>query len=166
MSEAGERPPDPIRIRVFGHPLHASLVHVPIGVLASVGLWDALALLWPDAGWQAMAFWSLALGTAATLPAVATGLLDYTRLPEDSPEAKGALRHMYMALGSVACYGTSLFLRGGPRVGSPGEELTAIALAYLGLGLLALTGWLGGELVFRHGVGRTDPTVRLRDPGG
>jgi hypothetical protein len=58
-------------------------------------------------------------------------------------------------LAAVGCYGTSLILRGGPDPLPVDQGFTAIGISYLGLAFLAILGWLGGELVFRHGVGST-----------
>jgi uncharacterized membrane protein len=153
VSGADEGGPHPVRLRMLGHPLHASFVHVPLGILVSVAVWDALALSLGGGVWWTVAFWSLALGTAATLPAIATGLLDFGALPDGSAADRTARRHMYAALAAVACYGTSLILRGGPAPEPPEWTPLTVALSYVGLGLLGLVGWLGGELVFRHRVG-------------
>jgi hypothetical protein len=56
-----------VRLRLFGHPLHASIVHLPLGLLASVAAWDIASLLLEAPIWWAVSFWSLALGTAATM---------------------------------------------------------------------------------------------------
>lgn len=66
----------------------------------------------------------------------------------------GGFRIAPLALSAVGCYATSLLLRGGPEPQVAGEGLVAVGLAYLGLPLLVGTGWLGGELILRHGVGR------------
>jgi hypothetical protein len=44
-----------------------------------------------------------------------------------------------------------------------GEELTAVvALHDLGAGLLVLSGWQGGELVYHHHLGVTQTACRSR----
>jgi uncharacterized membrane protein len=57
----------------------------------------------------------------------------------------------------VALYAVNLWL----RTTTPPGARTPIALSVVGVLLLAVAGWLGGELVFRHGVAveRPSPTI-------
>lgn len=160
MSPSREKRDGRVRLTIFGHPLHVSIVHLPIGVLGSVAVWDALALLREEAFWWSLSFWSLALGTLAALPAAATGLLDYAGLPDESPATPVAGRHMTCALSAVFLYGASLLLRGTPGPQAEAAGLLPVGVAYLALVFLAVTGWLGGELTLRHGVGRVPDEVR------
>ena len=70
MSERPEEPAREVRFRLLGHPLHATLVHLPLGALVSVLVWDLAALLGAGPVFWTLAFWSLALGLAAAVPAI------------------------------------------------------------------------------------------------
>lgn len=145
-------------MRVFGHPLHTVLVHFPIGLLGAVPLWDALALWRGPDPWGALAFWTLGLGLAAALPAAGTGLLDYAGLEEDDPAEQRATQHLWTVLIALALYAGSFGLRwdGGTPATAPGWPAWILGVA--GLLALGLAGWLGGDLVLRHGVGTTSPS--------
>lgn len=140
-------------MRIFGHPAHTALVHFPIGLLGTVPLWDSLALWRGPDPWGALGFWTLVLGLATAVLAVATGLLDYARLGEDHPAVDRASQHMWAVLAALALYAGSLGLRwpGGGPVEAPGWEAWTSGIA--GLLCLGLAGWLGGDLVLRYGVG-------------
>ena len=53
----------------------------------------------------------------------------------------------------VALFGVSVLLR---KDAPEAPSTLAVALAVIGLGLAGITGWLGGELVERLGVGVDD----------
>lgn len=151
---AGRSPGETVRI--LGHPLHTALVHFPIGLLGAVPLWDALAAWRGPEPWSTLAFWTLALGLASAIPAAGTGLLDYARLDEEDPAADRASQHLWTVLIAIALYAGSFGLRweDGAPVPDPGWPAGSLGLA--GLLFLGLAGWLGGELVLRHGVGAAD----------
>lgn len=140
--------------RLLGHPLHPSLVHLPIGLLVGGTIWDGVALWTGGEFWWKAAFWTLALGVGAALPAALTGLLDFARIPEDDPATNRAWQHLTATLASVSLYGGSLLVRGGPA--PPEADLIgwAVGLSALGLAVLAAAGWTGGDLVLRFGLGR------------
>lgn len=154
-SGLGWRPPRPL-----GHPLHPATTHLPLGVLAGSVLWDCLALWTGSATWWELAWWSLLLGLAGSVPAVITGLLEYAVLPEGHSGEARARVHMLSALSALALFaGSALLRRDAP---GSGGALPA-AISWTGLGLLALAGWAGADLVFRHGVGTDLPE---ETPGG
>lgn len=141
-------------LRVFGHPLHAVLSDVPVGLLGTSLVWGAVGLWRGEPVWWAISFWCVALGLAAAAAAATAGFVDYVALPQDDPAQATATRHMLFVLGALAPYATSLAVRGGTT--PPSGMTTAAVLALEGLGLLLLSagGWYGGHLVFHHGVGR------------
>jgi uncharacterized membrane protein len=67
---------------------------------------------------------------------------------------------MLCVLIALGCYGAALLVRGGPDSPRGSALVITLAIEALGLGLLLLGGYLGGELVYRHGVGRIEPHPR------
>ncbi|NIP60885.1 MAG: DUF2231 domain-containing protein [Gemmatimonadetes bacterium] len=142
--------------RLLGHPLHPSLVHLPIGLLVGGTIWDGVALWTGREFWWQAAFWTLALGMASALPAVLTGLLDFAGIADDEPASARAWQHLSSTLLSVSIYGGSLLVRGGAGTAEPGRLPWAVGLSFLGLVVLGAAGWTGGDLVLRFGLGRAD----------
>lgn len=144
----------------MSHPLHPALVHFPVACWSLATLAD-LASLWlgQPAWWLAGVL--MAIGTLAALAAMAAGLLELAKITETSPALRVAQWHMLAAMCAWLAYATSVFLRLDPghdtvALARPGHW--AIALSVAGFACLAITGWLGGSLVYRHGVGvRHDP---------
>jgi uncharacterized membrane protein len=135
------------------HPLHPPLVHAPLGLLSTAPLWDLLALWQPGPTWAALAFWNLALGLALALVAACAGLVDAQAVRE--PEASRRLSaHTLLMLAAVAVFGASLAWRAGPLPPTGLAAWGVLAVDGAGALLLLVGGWHGGELVYRHGVGR------------
>ncbi|RAP55634.1 DUF2231 domain-containing protein, partial [Oleiagrimonas sp. MCCC 1A03011] len=84
--------------------------------------------------------------------AVATGFIELIKIDMDSPLYRRANRHMMLATTTWCCYAASLsvgFEANATR--SPG--VFGLCLSAVGFGMLCLTGFLGGKLVYEHGLG-------------
>ena len=141
------------------HPLHTVFVHFPIALLGTSLAFDLLGLVRDEASWWAIGYWNIALGLVVSVITVATGLIDSTRVPQASPAAAIVTRHLLAMLSALSCYGAALAIR---PVGQPPTAtalLATLGLEGVGLGLLLLGGFLGGDLVYRHGVG----VAKLKD---
>jgi len=137
----------------------------PVALLGTAPLWDALGLLRGEPIWWALSFWGIALGLATAALAAVAGLVDYAAIPESDPAVGPATRHLLAMSGAVGLYLMSLVLRGGPGGPTDPTLIAILALESLGLVLLFAGGWYGGELVFRHGIGR-DPNQEDERGGG
>lgn len=139
------------------HPLHPALVHFPIASWVLATALDLVALVWQPALLQPMAALLIGFGCVAGLVAAGAGFLDLLKIPEGHPAERIATIHMSLALTSWCLYAGSLALRvQGTQVAqmhlvAPGPA--ALALSALGLLVVLATGWLGGSLVYGHGVG-------------
>jgi uncharacterized membrane protein len=131
---------------IAGHPIHPMLVAIPIGLWIFSLVCD-LAPLFGASGepWATVAVYTMAGGIAGALLAAVPGLIDLLSLP--SPIRRTALLHMAINLGVVALYAANLWLRL--------DGTTLVWLSVLGIGLLVVSGWLGGKMVYEHGVAVT-----------
>ena len=63
--------------------------------------------------------------------------------------------HARLNVVALIVFAVSLFLRLGSYSGLVGRKLTIpFLLSLVGVILITISGWLGGELVFRYGVGQ------------
>ncbi|HUG49098.1 MAG TPA: Rieske 2Fe-2S domain-containing protein [Candidatus Limnocylindria bacterium] len=123
----------------LGHPLHAVLTDVPVGVFTLAIVFDVLDL-------RLAADLAIALGILASLAAAVTGLADYT--DTDGHPRMVATVHATLNSLALVAYIVSLAL----RTGNPdGDRLLAIVLSLVGYGLLSAGAWVGGEIVFALG---------------
>jgi uncharacterized membrane protein len=148
------------RIKVAGHPLHPMLIVFPLGLLATAVAFDIAALVSNDNGWFNISFWLMAAGILGGLLAALPGLVDWVAIPNNTRAKAIGLWHGGGNVVVLALFAVSWFLRRG-TAGVPSGG--ALALSFIALVLALITGWLGGELVDRLGVG-VDNGAHLNAP--
>jgi uncharacterized membrane protein len=136
---------------MFAHPIHPAVVHFPLGLLLSASAADLLQLagIWSNPQFAALL---IAAGLLGGLVAMAAGLYDFARLDETT--VPHALRQMGAVGLAWIGYATALYLRREALVGAAEPSDASIAVSLASGAVLALGGWLGGELVYRYGAGR------------
>lgn len=142
-------------LRVLGHPAHTLLVHFPLAFWSLVFPLEVLGLsLGWDTGWR-LAFWANLAGLATALPAMGSGLIDLVAPGHvaGAGAARTANRHLYVMLSAATCFVAEVLVRGGSAPPVATAAFLNLGLSLAGLLLLVWGGWLGGELVFGHGVG-------------
>jgi uncharacterized membrane protein len=131
------------------HPLHPILVPLPIGLWTFSLACDLIyAFGWGGAIWDDVAFYTMAGGLVGAFLAAVPGLIDYSSLADPGLK-KVATLHMSMNLTVMVLVAINLWL----RAQYPANSGPPLALSALSILLLGVTGWLGGELVYIHGVG-------------
>jgi uncharacterized membrane protein len=148
---------------VNGHPVHPMLIPYPFALLSSAVAFDVGAsLTGRRAGSQtARHLTSAGLGTA--LVAAVPGIVDYFATVPPGTTAKGtATRHALSNVSALACFAVAHAVR------REDDRMPAggLALALLGTGLLAIGGWLGGQLVYHEHVGVADDGRVALPPDG
>lgn len=145
------------RAAVANHPLHPMLVPLPIAMLATAAATDLLYLGTRDRNWAKSSRWLLRAGVMTAGIAAPFGLTDFLTIPEARRHAAGWI-HLGGNAAVLALSSINLALRG-KRADKPIFPL-GVALSAGTAGLLLVTGWFGGELAYRHGVG-----VSIKDAG-
>jgi uncharacterized membrane protein len=140
---------------VFGHPAHAALSAFPLALLSVSIVGDGLALLEGGTFWWSASFWAVATGFCAALPTACAGLIDFAAIESGQPAAKTAMTHMLLMLTAVCFFGMDLLVRGGTAPPQVPEQVGTVVVDAVATVILLIGGWYGGELVFRHGIGRT-----------
>jgi uncharacterized membrane protein len=135
-----------------GHPLHPPLTDATIGIytFATIaGLADVLGIS-DDAA--AHGWWlALVAGLIVSAGTALTGLLDWLTLTWWTPLWRTATWHMAVMLSATVVFLlTAIFGKGAFDSGDLGSG--DIVLTLIGFGLLTLGGWLGGAIVFVHGM--------------
>jgi uncharacterized membrane protein len=136
--------------KLFGHPIHPMLVDFPLGLLPTAVIFDVVYLSTRNAGWTQLAFWMIAVGVIGALLAAVFGLVDWLAIPAGTRAKRIGLLHGGGNVVVVGLFVASWILR--QRAGGIPSRL-AIGLGFVGVALAVVTGWLGGELVDRLGVG-------------
>ena len=135
-----------------GHPLHPPLTDVTIGtysfatvaaVLDVVGLVDRNA---------AYAWWiALVVGLCSTALTATTGFIEWIEIEWGSDVWKTATWHLTVMLAATGAFLAAVLVgHDGYTEGAVGAG--AFVLTVIGFALLTLGGWLGGSIVFVHGM--------------
>lgn len=128
----------------LGHPLHPILVHLPLGGWMIAGMLDFYPAAKTEATERA-ADLALTLGTVGALGTLATGWTDWAG-------ARGEARRTGLIHGLLN--ETAFFLNVGSILARRRQRRgLGKLLSGTALGLALAGGFLGGELVYRHGLG-------------
>ena len=141
------------RFKVAGHPLHQMLIVFPLGLLATAVVFDVIFLVTDNPSWTQAAYYMIGAGLITGLVAAVPGAVDWMAIPRGTRAKRIGLLHGVGNVIVVALFAISWFLRRDTPTLPPTE---AVVAGLLGAGLAVVTGWLGGELVDRLGVGVDD----------
>jgi uncharacterized membrane protein len=142
------------RVTVLGHPVHAILSDLPLACFMLSFLWNVIAVLSNRQPWYAMTFWAMLTGLILVVPTAVIGLLDYTKVLErHHPGWVTATLHLVANVSATLFFLISLLVRSGPGALSGPPKIISLLLAVIGAGILSVGGFLGGRLVYHHGIG-------------
>lgn len=137
------------RVKILGHPVHQMLIVFPLGALGAAVVFDIVGLV-SKARWHDISFWMIAFGIITGLIAAVFGLMDWLAIPRGTRAWRVGALHGSGNVVVIMLFAASWLL----RLPTPGTAPTvAVLLSFLGFALAGVTGWLGGELVGRLGVG-------------
>ena len=147
-------------MKIAGHMVHPMLVVFPLGLLTTAVVFDVIGLVSHHETWFGMAYWMIAAGIIGGLLAAVPGTVDWLGLPRNTRARSVGLYHGVGNVVVVVLFLASwLWRRPDPLHPTTG----ALVLSFVGVGLALITGWLGGELVERLGVG-VDEGANLNAP--
>jgi uncharacterized membrane protein/nitrite reductase/ring-hydroxylating ferredoxin subunit len=135
------------------HPLHTFLVHFPISLLVLSLVLDLSSLAFSSVpGLVRGAFYALLVGIVAALLAAIPGFVDYNEIPRDGPSRRIATAHMALNLIAVFLFAVGAGLRWSALDMDRIAPLPLV-LSIVAVGLLMVSGYLGGCMVYDDGVG-------------
>jgi len=127
------------------------LIVYPLGLLSTAVIFDLLFMANNNEVFPIVSYWMITAGLVGGLLAALIGLMEWLAVPNDSRAKKIGMWHGLGNLVIVLLFAGSWWLRTGVEDNVP--STTAFILSLLGFGLALVTGWLGGELVYRLGIG-------------
>jgi uncharacterized membrane protein len=137
--------------RIGGHPIHPMLVSFPIVCFVLNFVADVIYIQNRSPGWATATHWLLAIGLGFAALAAVAGLTDF--LGDKRIQTADAVKHMLANVTAVVIELINLILRlNNPEfIPRTGVILSAVVVL-----ILLYSGWKGGDLVFRHGIGVED----------
>lgn len=138
---------------IGGHPIHPMIIPFPIALWVFSLVADVIYmwrgnLVWRD--W--IAFYALLGGIIGAVAAAVFGIVDWLAI-KDREVKKVADWHARLNVIALLVFAASFYLRTAGGLQWVGGSYTIpVLLSVVGVILITISGWLGGELVFRHGV--------------
>jgi uncharacterized membrane protein len=149
---------------IGSHPIHPMLIPFPFALwffsLAAdlIYLWRGNPI-WRD--W--IAFYTLAAGIIGAALAAVPGIIDYFSI-KDPKVSKIATWHARLNVLALLVFAASFYLRtnnGSQMIN--GNFSIPIVLSVVGVLLISISGWLGGEMVYVHHVA-VEPNTQGNEP--
>jgi uncharacterized membrane protein len=137
-------------VRALGHPIHQMLIVLPLGMLSGAVIFDVLAMITSSISLSTVAYYMIAAGALSGLVAAPFGFVDWLGIPSGTRAKSIGAIHGLGNVAVVVLFGLSWWLR---RPDPLTPSATALAFSFAGFVLALVTGWLGGELVDRLGIG-------------
>lgn len=133
-------------------PVHPILVHFPIALLVTSFVADGAYWLTSFATLRHAGFWMLTAACATGALAVLAGLFDMRRASLEGPVHERVHRHMWVGIGLYVVICLLTVWRWTSYASDTRITMLYLDIAFLAVALAAFQGWLGGELVYTHGV--------------
>ncbi|MBY8874878.1 DUF2231 domain-containing protein [Micromonospora sp. PLK6-60] len=158
------------RAKAMGHGIHPVLIVFPLGLLVTAVIFDILYLITDRTGFQISAAYTMAAGILGGLLAAVFGLIDWLAVPAGTRAKRIGAVHGAGNVVVVLLFALSWLLRRAADNWDP--SAFALILGFVGVVLVGVTGWLGGELVERLGLsvsadaGVDAPSSLSRRPAG
>ena len=138
--------------KIGDHPIHPMLVSFPIVCFILTFVVDIIFVRTHDTTWATASIWLLVVGLVMGALAAVAGLTDF--LGDDRIRgASDAVKHMLANVTAVVLELVNVILRWRDTgfIDSTGIYISGIVVL-----ILLYSGWKGGDLVFRHGIGVSD----------
>lgn len=148
------------KVKSMGHPIHPMMVSFPLGLLTTSVIFDIVHFTEGNGYWSEIAFWMITAGLVGGLLSAMIGTVDWLAIPSGTRAKKIGIWHGAGNYLILAMFVVSWFLR---LHAMSNPSVVAYVFSFLGTGLLGITGWLGGELVLRMGIG-VDEGANLNAP--
>lgn len=138
------------RATIAGHPIHPMLIVFPLAFLVGTLATDVIFLFTGDEFWARGSFWLIIAAVVTGVFAALFGLVDFALNARIR-----RLRVAWLHGGGNAIVLTLAAFSVILRADDPVEAALpwGLILSFVITVLLVVTGWYGGELVYKHGVG-------------
>jgi uncharacterized membrane protein len=135
-----------------GHPLHPPLTDATIGIYTFATLAGFIEVVGITERNGAIGWWlGLVIGLCATVPTALTGLADWLTITWKSELWWTATYHLLSMVTATVFFALAAIFGHG-SYSHANVSAGAYVLTVIGFGFLTLGGWLGGAVVYVHGM--------------
>ncbi|AQG82563.1 DUF2231 domain-containing protein [Spirosoma montaniterrae] len=140
--------------KLAGHAAHPILIVFPLGLLSTSVLFDVVYLLTNNPTFAQVSYWMIVAGLLGGLVATLPGWVDWFAIPSRTRAKRIGLAHGMGNVLVLILFAISWLFRRDEISYAP--SVIALVVSFVAFALVGFTGWLGGELVNRLGVGVDD----------
>jgi uncharacterized membrane protein len=135
-----------------GHPIHPPLTDATIGIYTFSTIAAVLYKLGVAGNDFAVAWWlALVVGLVVSAPTALTGLAEWLRMSPGTPLRRTATSHLLSMVSATVCFLIAA-IGGYDAYTDDTVGPFGLVLTLAGFGLMTLGGWLGGAIVYVHGM--------------
>jgi uncharacterized membrane protein len=136
------------RASVHRHPIHPMLIVFPLGLWVFSVVCYLIYLLSSVPVWRTVSLYAMGGGIVGGVLAAIPGAIDFLTLPKSRVQTI-ALSHMISNVVALTIFIIAFAL----AVFGREHSVVPFVLSIFGLAAVGTGGWLGGSLVYEHGVG-------------
>ncbi len=142
------------RAAIAGHPIHPMLIPFPLALWITSFVVDVVFYFNRHPTLPVISKFLLAAGCIGAVVAAIFGIIDWLAIPKGEVK-RVADWHARLNIIALIVFAISFLLRLGRFSDWVGRRLTIpFLLSLVGVILIGISGWLGGELTFRYRVGQ------------
>jgi len=141
------------KARIGGHPIHPMLIPFPLALWTTSFATDVLFYFHRNSTLLYVAKYLIAAGILGAAAAAIPGIIDWAAI-KDREVKKVANWHARLNIVALIIFCVSLYFRLGRNGELVGRHLTIpFLLSLVGVILISISGYLGGDLAYRYGMG-------------
>jgi uncharacterized membrane protein len=138
---------------IGGHPIHPMLIPFPIALWTTSFVADVIFYFKRNTSLLLISKFMIAAGCLGAIAAAVPGIIDWLSI-KDKEVNRIANWHARLNIIALVVFAISLYFRMRAGAHWANHHMTIpFLLSFLGVVLIAISGWLGGALTFEHGVG-------------
>lgn len=136
--------------RIASHPVHPMLIPFPLALWPTSFIFNVLGAFFDSFALHQAAYYMALAGCIGAALAAIPGAIDlFTAVPPKTETRRIGVMHGALNVAALVVWVVSLY----SRQGGGGMTYLAYITAGIGMIILGVSGWLGGELVYKHRVG-------------
>ncbi len=138
---------------IGGHPVHPILIPFPIALWSTSFASDVIFYFFRNPSLNLISKFMLAAGCLGAVAAAVPGIIDWLSITDPGVK-RIANWHARLNVIALIVFAISLYFR--MRIGAHWVSYSMripFLLSFLGVILIMISGWLGGELAYKHGIG-------------
>lgn len=149
------------KANIGGHPIHPMLIPFPLALWTTSFAVDVLFYFLRHPTLLVIAKFLIAAGCLGAIAAAIPGIIDWLGI-KNGDVKRVANWHARLNVTALVVFAISLLLRTSRYSEFVGRKLTVpFLLSLVGVILISISGWLGGELVFRYRSGQIENNEKI-----